>query len=184
MNHYIDITVLSDAELNQSFLLNAVYSKLHKALHGLGSHVLGISFPSAQKNLGSIIRLHGEQADLEAIQALNALARLSDYCSVSEITPVPSGIKGYRTVYRKQPTMSAAKLRRLVKRSSLTEREEQDYNDAMSLKRLNDPYLELQSSSNGHKHRRYIAFGELQGQSVAGKFDTFGLSKTATVPWF
>jgi len=184
MNYYIDITVLPDAELNQSFLLNAVYSKLHKALHELSSHALGISFPDAQKNLGSIVRLHGQRSDLEDLQSLNALARLSDYCNVSTITAVPSEIKGYRAVYRVQPTMSSAKLRRLLKRGSLTESEAQHYIATMPLKGLSTPYLELQSSSNGHKHRRYIAFGELQSQPVAGTFDTFGLSKTATVPCF
>lgn len=49
---------------------------------------------------------------------------------------------------------------------------------------LDAPYLELQSASNGHRHRRYIEFGELLDAPVRGEFDSFGLSKTATVPWF
>ena len=49
---------------------------------------------------------------------------------------------------------------------------------------LDDPYLELESFSNGHKHRRYICFGEFLNKPLSGEFDTFGLSKTATVPWF
>ncbi|MBL1320922.1 MAG: type I-F CRISPR-associated endoribonuclease Cas6/Csy4 [Methylophaga sp.] len=32
--------------------------------------------------------------------------------------------------------------------------------------------------------RRYIHFGEFLEQPVLGEFDSFGLSKTATVPWF
>ena len=42
----------------------------------------------------------------------------------------------------------------------------------------------LTSGSSGHKHRRYIEFGELLTQPISGNFDQFGLSKTATVPWF
>jgi len=49
---------------------------------------------------------------------------------------------------------------------------------------LDNPYLELESGSNGHKHRRYIQFGELLDAPVKGEFDQFGLSKVATVPWF
>jgi len=54
----------------------------------------------------------------------------------------------------------------------------------MFQKGIDNPFLELDSTSNGNKHRRYIQFGELQNVSVPGSFDMFGLSKTATVPWF
>jgi len=49
---------------------------------------------------------------------------------------------------------------------------------------IDNPYLELESASNDNKHRRYISFGELSDTPISGEFDTFGLSKTATVPWF
>jgi CRISPR-associated endonuclease Csy4 len=49
---------------------------------------------------------------------------------------------------------------------------------------LDNPYLELESTSNGNKHRRYLEFGQLLGNAVVGEFDQFGLSKTATIPWF
>ncbi|MEJ2075925.1 MAG: type I-F CRISPR-associated endoribonuclease Cas6/Csy4 [Reinekea sp.] len=44
-------------------------------------------------------------------------------------------------------------------------------------------YMELTSGSNGHKHRRYIELGPLQDRPLAGEFDQFGLSKTATIAW-
>jgi len=46
------------------------------------------------------------------------------------------------------------------------------------------PYLDLVSDSNGKRYRRFIQVGELLDRPVAGEFDQFGLSKTATVPWF
>ena len=49
---------------------------------------------------------------------------------------------------------------------------------------LDNPFLELESSSTGQRHRRFIQFGELLDEPVEGFFDTFGLSKNATVPWF
>ncbi len=49
---------------------------------------------------------------------------------------------------------------------------------------LDNPYLELKSGSNGHRHKRFIKFGEIKDAPIKGSFDTFGLSKTGTVPWF
>ena len=54
----------------------------------------------------------------------------------------------------------------------------------MFTKGLDNPYLELVSTSNEHTHRRYIQFSGLLTEPVDGEFDQFGLSKTATVPWF
>ena len=108
---------------------------------------------------------------------------MSGYCNVSDILPVPDLVQ-YRTVSRKQSNMTQSKFNRLIKRGSITEAEAKQYKAKMFTKGLDNPYLELQSGSNGHKHRRYIEFGELLDNPVAGEFDQFGLSKTATVPWF
>lgn len=204
MNHYIDIKILPDAEINANFLLNKVYTKLHKALFDSKSDAIGVSFPeyrvlslkepsniksperfSKPRNiLGKTLRLHGTQEALEQLQAQNWLARLADYCKVSAMSEVPANIQGYRTVSRIQTTMSQSKLKRLLKRGSITEEEAKGYKAKMFTKGLDNAYVELESASNGHKHRRYIAFGALQSTPTAGVFDAFGLSKTATVPWF
>lgn len=184
MDYYINVKILPDAEIGESFLLNTVYSKLHKALYDLQSSSIGISFPQYHVRLGRVLRIHGIQQELDKLQTLNWLARLSDYCEVSPISAVPENIKGYRTLSRIQPSMSQSKLRRLVKRGSITEEEAKSYKAKMFSKGLDNPYLELESSSNSHKHRRYIQFGELLDTPIEGAFDTFGLSKTATIPWF
>ncbi len=80
--------------------------------------------------------------------------------------------------------MSEAKLNRLIKRGSISQDETGQYRLKMSTKALDNPFLELKSVSNGHKHRRYLQFGELSEHATEGEFDHFGLSKTATVPWF
>jgi CRISPR-associated endonuclease Csy4 len=58
------------------------------------------------------------------------------------------------------------------------------YKAKMCATGLDNPYLELQSKSTGEKYRLYITFGELFEQATSGEFNHFGLSKTATVPWF
>ncbi len=183
MDHYLEITLLPDAEFPATVLMNSLYSKLHKALVDLKSRDIGVSFPKKEKTLGNVLRLHGSTQALEALQKRNWIGAMASYCNISEVRPVPGGVK-HRTLSRKQSTMSFSKLRRLQKRGAISDDEVKQYKAKMFAKGFDDPYLQLISGSNGHRHRRYIEFGELQDEPSIGQFDQFGLSKTATVPWF
>ena len=183
MNKYIDIILQPDAEMRLNWLTNAIYTKLHKALFDNRSTTIGISFPNYKVTLGNVLRLHGNEPDLSNLMNKNWLGGMSGYCHVSDIQAVPDSVQ-HRTVSRVQTNMSQSKLRRLIKRGSISEEEAKNYKARMFSQGLDNPYIELQSSSNGHKHRRYIQFGESKETPVAGEFDQFGLSKTATVPWF
>ena len=183
MDHYIEIQIKPDAEMRENVLLNKVYTKFHKALFSLNSTKIGISFPKYKILLGDMIRIHGTANKLSEFQNTNWLGGLKGYCEITKIQPIPNDVN-YRTVSRKQANMTAAKFRRLIKRGSVSEEEAKKYKAKMYSQGLDNPYLELNSTSNGHKHRRYIEFGNYQESPVAGEFDQFGLSKTATVPWF
>lgn len=183
MDFYIDVKLKPDAEMPVNRLLNVLYSKFHKALCDLKSEQLGISFPAYKIMLGNQIRIHGSSSSLTDLQGIQWIGGLVGYCDVSQIFAVPKGPL-YRTVGRKQTAMSQAKLNRLLKRGSISEQDAKQYKAKMFTKGLDNPYLEMVSGSSGHKYRRYIEFGELLTQPVLGKFDQFGLSKTATVPWF
>ena len=183
MDSYIDIQLKPDAEMPINRLLNALYTKFHKALCDLKSVQFGISFPNHKILLGNKMRIHGSSGGLAALQQLNWIGGLVGYCEIGQILNVPLDCQ-YRTVSRKQTTMSQSKLNRLLKRGSITEAEIKQYKAKMFTKGLDNPYVELASGSNGHQHRRYIEFGELLDAPVPGEFDQFGLSKTATVPWF
>jgi CRISPR-associated endonuclease Csy4 len=183
MDYYLDIKIVPDEEVPIYFIRNKVYSKFHKALFSLKSTDIGISFPSYKIKLGNIIRLHGSENSLQKLQDTNWLGGLSGYCNVSSIHAIPNDVV-YRTISRKQANMTEAKLRRLIKRDSISQDETMGYKAKMFQQGLDNPYLELGSSSNGHKHRRYITFGEPVKLLVEGEFDSFGLSKTATIPWF
>lgn len=183
MDNYIEITLRPDAEMPLNWLMNAIYTKFHKALHDLGSTSIGISFPKCKVTLGNTLRIHGSDKNLSALHQQDWLGGMKGYCKVSDITAVPESVK-HCTISRKQTTMSGSKLRRLIKRGTISEEEAKQYRAKMFSKGLDNPYLELQSASNSHRHRRYIEFGELLDHPVIGEFDSFGLSKTATVPWF
>ncbi len=183
MNYYIDISLKPDAEMRENVLMNTVYSKLHKALFTLNSMSIGISFPKYKVLFGKVLRIHGDQSYLNDLQGLDWLGGIKGYCDISDILPVPETAQ-YRTVSRKQANMTEAKLRRLIARKSITKDEVKMYKAKMFSQSLDHAYLELISGSNGEKHRRYIQFGGLNDTPVEGSFDSFGLSKQATVPWF
>jgi len=183
MEFYIDIKVVSDAEVPIYFIRNKTYTKLHKALHTLKSTDIAISFPNYKVKLGDVIRLHGAESRLSELQGTNWLGGLSGYCDISEIQAIPDAVK-HRNISRIQTNMTASKLRRLIKRGSINAEQAKQYKAKMFTQGLDNPYLELNSSSNGNTHRRYIQFGELLDKPIAGVFDQFGLSKNATIPWF
>lgn len=183
MSYYLDIRILPDPEFKGTVLMNAIYTKLHKALSDLHSTNIGVSFPDHQLTLGNRLRLHGTAEALDKLQCLDWIGPMSGYCQQSDIQPVPADVK-FRTISRQQPTMSAAKLKRLLKRGSITEEDAKNYRAKMFTKGLDNPYVELVSGSNGHRHRRYIEFGPLLDSPIEGAFDQFGLSKIATIPWF
>lgn len=183
MNHYINIRILPDAEMRENVLLNKVYTKFHKALCTLEADDIGVSFPEYKIKLGRVLRIHGRAERLEELQKLQWLGGLSGYCEISEIKPVPEDAS-YLVVSRIQTTMSPAKYRRLLARGTISEQEQKQYKAKMFQKSLDNPYLELVSISTGKKYRRYLAFSEILKLSKDGVFDQFGLSKTATVPWF
>ncbi len=183
MDFFLDIKIKPDAEMRENELLNKVYTKLHKRLFELETTDIGVSFPQYKILLGQVIRIHSSENGLNKLQATEWLGGLLGYCKVSLMQPIPGNVH-YRTVSRIQPNMTEAKLRRLLQRGSITADEIKVYKAKMFQQGLDNPYLELESTSNGHKHRRYLQFGELVSEPVAGKFDSFGLSNTATVPWF
>lgn len=184
MKHYIDIKLLPDEEIPIYFLRNKVYNKFHKARFDLPTTEIGISFPHYEARLlGDLIRLHGTDINLDTLQSKNWLAGLVSYCEVHSIRAIPKQVR-HRTIARKQANMTEAKLRRLIKRGSIAEQDIKGYKTKMFQQSMANPYLELKSRSNGQLYRRYIQFGELRFKSVEGKFDQFGLSNTASIPWF
>ncbi len=183
MDFYLDIKIVPDEEVPIYFIRNKIYTKLHKALFTLNSTDIGVSFPNYNVKFGNTIRLHGAENSLLKLQDMNWLGSLSGYCDVSAIQGIPNEVV-YRTISRKQSNMTEAKLRRLIKRESITQAEIKGYKAKMFQQGIDNPYLELESTSNGHKHRRYIQFGELSKQATKGEFDQFGLSTKATIPWF
>ncbi|MDC9727690.1 MAG: type I-F CRISPR-associated endoribonuclease Cas6/Csy4, partial [Candidatus Thioglobus sp.] len=56
MSYYLDVQIKPDAEMLENWLLNKVYTKLHKAIFDLNATDIGVSFPQVKVKLGCIIR--------------------------------------------------------------------------------------------------------------------------------
>jgi len=183
MDYYLDIRLMPKKEMRENILLNQLYSSFHKRLYDLKSTTIGVSFPEYRLKLGRLLRIHGKKEDLERLEEKDWLGKYRDFCKVGTITVVPKDVE-YRTVSRVQQNMTEAKLRRLIKRGSISDEEVNKYRIKMYKGGLDNPFVELVSMSNGQRHRRFIEFGNLKDTAIEGGFDQFGLSTTATIPWF
>ena len=190
MDHYIDIRLRPDPEFSAQVLLNALYSKLHKALVQLHTQGIGVSFPKhSQKHLGDVLRVHGSQAELVALQALNWLGGMSALVQASPVDGVPATAQ-HRTVRRVQVQSNPDRVKRrlvkrLMQREGIGEAQAQARIDVPQASKLSDPFIALISQSTKGQHfRLFVRHGAVQTQAQTGPFNAYGLSTSATVPWF
>ncbi|MBH0072520.1 type I-F CRISPR-associated endoribonuclease Cas6/Csy4 [Pseudoalteromonas sp. NZS127] len=183
MDSYIELRLKPDAEMSEAELSSKVFTKFHKALVKLNTNQIGVSFPQVHLKLGRVFRIHGEVSLLNDFQGLNWLGPLSGYCQQSDILPVPENTQ-YRVVAERRSNLSKAKLRRLIARGNIDKEGEKRYKVKMLSQGFDNPYLDLFSSSTEQVHRKFFEFSDDKAEPIDGTFDSYGLSKTATVPWF
>ncbi|MDQ5909975.1 MAG: CRISPR-associated endonuclease Csy4 [Pseudomonadota bacterium] len=187
MDAYLEIRLRSDPEFMSTTLMNALFSKLHRGLVAHGGQNIGVSFPDVGKNsrsLGERLRLHGSKADLEQLMALNWMVGMQDHAMVSAIMEIPAHTKS-RVVRRVQAKSNPERQRRrLISRKGISPEQaiQAIPDDAAEMLKL--PYLVLASQSTGQQFRLFVEHLVVQERAVIGRFSTYGLSPTATVPWF
>lgn len=187
MNHYVDLHLLPDPEFPAPLLMNALFSKLHRALVFVKSKSIGISFPEhAHKpiGLGTVLRLHGELENLSSLLAQDWLHGMRNYCTIGPTCKAPTETQ-HRMVRRVQVHSSAERARRrLMARKGITEQQAQEAIPTNFAEKLSLPYVTLSSRSTGQQFRLFIEHGPLLDNQHAGIFNSYGLSTSATVPWF
>lgn len=185
--HYIDLTIVPDAETGAPQLLGALHDRLHVALVQQKLDGIGISFPGYSvipRSLGATLRLHGTDTVLGRLLGADWLRGLRDHVRMTEIMRVPSGTL-HRTVQRKQFKTSVERLRRRRVRRKGETAEQAAAAIPSSVERTPKlPYLHIRSRSTGQPFCLFIALGPLSPNAVAGNFNRYGLGGTATVPWF
>lgn len=177
MEYYLEIKAKPSEDIAPEIVISQIFSLCHKELVRLKSNDTGISFPQAGNTIGSVIRIHGSESTLNLI-ALN-LFSLSDYCRIAPCRQIPDDCN-WRLIKRIQPTISKAKLRRLVKRGSISE---QDAKNRMETPiDLPHPYVQLRSASTKQSFRIFLSQTTVVRPKEPANFNSYGLG--GVVPWF
>jgi CRISPR-associated endonuclease Csy4 len=187
MDAYIDIVLLPDPEFPATTLMSALFGKFHRGLVRYGEGAIGVSFPDVRdemRSLGNRLRLHGALETLRGFQQTDWLTGMRDHVSVNSACVVPASAR-HRVVRRVQAKSNPERQRRrLIARKGISaERAMQTIPDSAA-ERLNLPYLVLTSQSTGQRFRLFVEHLAVREQAVDGEFSAYGLSSTATVPWF
>ncbi len=193
MDSYLNIRVLPDSSISAPSLLNNLFSRFHRTMARHYNGQVAVGFPHygqngqkhyRQKTLGDVLRLFASKAVLEQLMGFHWLKGLRDHTQVGDIRPIPGAVQGYRTVSRVQKKSPQNMRKRSIAKGWLGERDAQNRIPDQRFKPLDLPYLQLQSLSNKQFMRIYVQLGELRDQPELGAFSSYGLSRTATIPWF
>ncbi len=188
MNYYIEIALHFDQEIGLDFLWKKVFMQVHLALVENSKGTIGVSFPECGNDyfpLGNKLRLFASSyQELKTLDLNNWLEKLWGYIDVSEIKPVPDGIKRYAKFTRRQVKTGKERLaRRYAKRHNVTFNEALKYYENMEKKMLSLPFIKLQSLSTKQEMKIFIEKLTLE-HPQKGSFNSYGLSSDATVPCF
>jgi len=197
MKYYLDITLLPDAEANLGFLWQKVYQQIHIVLAdnkiAENQSAIAVSFPKygdKEFPLGDKLRLLADQqALLEQLDIAKWLNRLTDYTHATSIKSVPSSVNEYACFKRKAVK---SELKRAVSLANHLSKPVEEVVKFRQDKGLNQnsklPFIHMESqkpTETGQKNKfRLFIERHLYDSSVEGNFDCYGLSKTATIPWF
>lgn len=185
--HFIEIRLLPDPEFAQPLLLGALYAKLHRALVELGASDIGVSFPGyclRPRGLGEVLRLHGEAAALERLMATEWMRGMRDHTAIGEALPIPKIIE-HRQLLRRQFKSSADRMRRRRMRRKGETAEQASLAIPDEVERQPTlPFVQLRSQSTGQNFCMFLAMGASLAEPRNGAFNSYGLSTTATIPWF
>lgn len=197
MKYYQDITLIPDADVNLGFIWHKVYIQIHLALAenkiAENQSAIAVSFPNYGDKtfpLGDKLRLFAEsEAQLMKLDINRWLSRLIDYSDVKPIKQVPESVVQYACFKRKN-VKSAIK-----KTESLAAHLNKPVDDVLKFRKENNlyhdcnlPFVHMESqqaTKDGVKHKFRLFIEQSFSESpVQEHFDCYGLSKTATVPWF
>ena len=188
MNYYVEIKLLCDPEIGLGFLWKKVFTQVHLALAEHGGGAIGVSFPQYGDKVfpvGDTLRLFAStQEGLDSLNIKQWMARLQDYVKISDIRKIPDDIQEYASFSRKQvKTGKERQARRYAMRHDIDYEEALKYYENMEEKVLKLPFVMLQSLSSNQELKLFIEKRRSTIETI-GDFNSYGLSKEATVPWF
>ena len=202
MKAYQEITLRPSEEIPCHFLWEKLFQQVHLALveskttteimingkeFSIDSSEYGLSFPQYDSQLNALgckLRVFARTDEkLEQLKLLQWMERLLDYCNFSSIETVPDDT-GYACFYRKQFLTNVERMaRRRAKRKNEPFEQALTYYSGFNDELTRLPFVHVQSLSKNKRFPLFIGY-ELVNDGQQGDFNCYGLSKTATVPWF
>ncbi|MEB3767920.1 type I-F CRISPR-associated endoribonuclease Cas6/Csy4 [Acinetobacter sp. MD2] len=197
MLYYLEITLLEQEEIPLHLIWSKLYTQIHLAFveqaDEQGKIACGVSFPKyrliKQKQLGFLgdkIRIFAHSVDeLAQLNLDQWLQRLIDYVHVTSIREVPQDkVTGYATYFKASPKLTIEqRIVHQAKRRNISIEEATAHFKALQLTETFAPYINMKSQTNDMMFRLIIGKTLVDKASI-GKFGTYGLSRTFTVPEF
>lgn len=188
LTHYFELRAIPQIEITEVDVMNQLMQSLHQVLVNHQGNI-AVSFPcyNLHRTLGGIIRLFGTETDLHKLLIdLKQQSSVTDYALALSITPIPTNVKGYLRLIRVNPKGQSA-LKRAKKRLTAQGKWSNEVANKMIDKwgsvNLQYPHLHFSSKSTNQQFIMWLK-QEKSAESVSGTFNSYGLSKTATVPEF
>jgi len=195
MKYYIELTLMDNPDFNLYTLWSKLYTQLHLAFveqkDSQEKIVYGVSFPryrlSSDKGIGFLgdklrIFAHSTQ-ELEQLNLNKWLERLNDYVHITAPRETPNNVS-YAIYSRAVPKDSVEKrILHQAQRRNISITEAATHFKDHVYPPLIEPFISLKSLSGQHIFKLHIK-KTLTDEASMGKFGTYGLSKTVTVPEF
>ncbi|MDP3743611.1 MAG: type I-F CRISPR-associated endoribonuclease Cas6/Csy4 [Methylotenera sp.] len=195
MKFYTELTIVNSTNISFSVAWSKLFTQLHLAFveqKDANEQIpYGVSFPEYKSVevkgkqimlLGSKLRVFANSADeLEKLNLDKWLERFTDYVHIKSAKQVDH-ITHFLTVNRYRPQASAENLaRRYASRHNVSVEDALKRLEGFKQKLEPYPYIQLKSLSGAREFSLCVKQTTVE-QSKAGKFSTYGLSATSTVP--
>lgn len=192
MTYYQEITLIPSVadDIPIYFLWSKVFQQVHLALVETLENDktrFGLAFPGYQDSfLGCKLRVFANsENELQQLDLPKWLSRLTDYVHITSIRPVPDNVKAYAKFSRfnKSGLNKEYAARRRAKRKNETYEQALEFYKDWQLKKIREPFIRLESLSNGQEHCLFIKKESAEALVNEG-FSSYGLSKKSSVPDF
>lgn len=201
MRFYQEITLIKTPEISPYFIWGKLYMQLHLALveqqNPDETVNIGVSFPEykytqkegeAFASLGTKLRVFANtEAELQQLNLVKWLERLSDYVHIKSIANVPSDVIGYESFNRRRKSGSPDKhIKRRMQRHSETLEQALEYFEGYKMPKEDKelPFIRMKSLHSDDEFCMSIIRKEAIPSNNSVMFNTYGLSAKGVLPKF